>query len=288
MTINPLTQSSTNITTSAVSLNALNPEALANFYVERIGLKRLNEETGDKWISLGVSSDEELVRIYPTEKTKEGRTTGLYHLALMLPTRKDLGNILRHLVVTQTPMTGASNHGYSEALYLDDIEGNGIEIYVDKDKSEWEYNEDGTIPGIVEPMDAQGVLDLADQENYQGMPTGTVIGHVHLHVADLNDTLEFYHELLGLGAKFLMGESALFMATGEEHHHLGANLWQGSNIPAASEETQGLRTVVWKASEEDFNTIVDRLKEAKHPFVEDDQFITLKDPAGIRTMIQKA
>lgn len=288
MTINPLTQSNTNITTSAVYLNAQNPEALATFYIERIGLKRLNEDSADKWISLGVSSGEELIRIYSTETPKEERTTGLYHLALMLPTRSDLGNIIKHMVTTQTPITGASNHGYSEALYLDDIEGNGIEIYVDKAKSEWEYNEDGTIPGIVEPMDVEGVLSTATQDNYQGMPTGTVMGHVHLHVADLNDTLEFYHELLGLGAKFLMGESALFMATGEEHHHLGANLWKGSNIPAAAEDTQGLRSVIWSANEEDFNTIIERLNEAKHPFIEDDQFITLKDPAGIQTVIQKA
>ncbi|MBG9981616.1 VOC family protein [Aerococcaceae bacterium DSM 111020] len=288
MTLNPRTQSTTSIDTLFVTLNALNPERLAQFYTERIGLKKLTSDATSKWISLGTPDDIELIRIYETDVAKKKHTTGLYHLALLLPTRKDLGNILKHLIKTQTPLIGASDHSYSEAIYLDDPEGNGIEIYVDRDISDWTVNDDGTIPGIVEPMDAEGVLALADQEAYQGMPVGTNMGHVHLHVNNLTDVVDFYHDVLGLGVKFLMGNAAAFLATGEYHHQLGLNLWNGKDIPASEEHSQGLRTVIWEANADDFQEIIQRLDDNKYPFVEDMNYITLQDPAGTNLAVQKS
>lgn len=287
MTTHPLTKSNTTIEPSFISLNALNPESLANFYVEHIGLSRIENDTDSLWISLGVKEDVELIRLYPTETPKEKRTTGLYHLALLLPSRQALANQLKHFIQKRTPLTGASNHGYSEAIYLDDPEGNGIEIYADRDRANWKINDNGTIPGIVEPMDAEAVLALADEAPFEGMPPETFMGHFHTHVNNLNEIMQFYHEILGLGIKYVMNGAAAFMATGDSHHQQGANLWQGENIPPAKDGAQGLRTLVWQGSSEDLGTVKSRLEENHYPFIEDEEYITFKDPAGIQLALKK-
>lgn len=285
MTVNSLTKSTTDIKTRAVHLNAINAPALAEFYQTAIGMTLLAENDGV--YHLGTEGGRELLQIHPTDKEQAGKVTGLYHLALLLPSRADLGNILRHLLTTGVNVEGASDHGYSEALYLPDLEGNGIEIYADKDQSEWDKQTDGTINGIVEPMDADGVLASANQlDGYQGLPNETIMGHIHLHVDELESTLGFYREVMGLGIKSLYGPSALFMATGDYHHHLGANIWRGKSIPKGNPDAQGLRASIWASNQRDFDAIKNHLDEESYDYTLTDDRLTFLDPAGTRVIVE--
>lgn len=279
MTIEAITQSTTTIHTTGIELNAVNPSALAKFYEEKIGLTLLNQDDAEKIYTLGTPDGTELIKIFPATTPKEKRTTGLYHLALLLPTRGDLGGILRHLIENGVNVEGASDHGYSEALYLPDLEGNGIEIYADKDESQWDKKDNGLIGGIVIQMDAEGVL-ASQTEPFTGLPNGTTMGHIHIHVNNIETTLNFYHNVLGLGLKYIMNEAALFMSTENYHHHLGANLWNGRNIPAAEEGTQGLRNSIWSGTAKDLETIEAKLTEEDYDFTKKGDTLYFKDPAG--------
>ncbi|XJS10771.1 VOC family protein [Aerococcaceae bacterium WGS1372] len=287
MTVEAITQSSTTIYTSGIELNALNPKALAEFYQHKIGLSLLHTDAEQNIYQLGTAEGVLLITIYPTEIAKVNRTTGLYHLALLLPSRSDLGGMLRHLIENQVALEGASDHGYSEALYLSDPEGNGIEIYADKDSSVWDKYDNGLTGGIVEPMDAEGVL-ASQKRPFKGIPKGTTMGHIHIHVGNIGETLEFYHEVLGLGLKFIMNEQALFMATQDYHHHLGANLWNGRNIPAAQVGTQGLRNSIWSGTKKDVQAVEDKLKAKNYTYSKEDGTLHFTDSAGTGVILTVA
>lgn len=287
MTINPLTQASTTIHTIGIELNAIRPKELAGFYQTAIGLSLLNADEANGEYHLGTPDGSHLMTIYQADSEKEQKTTGLYHLALLLPSRADLGEILRHLVTKKVPLDGASDHGYSEALYLNDPEGNGIEIYADKVEEDWMKEDDGMITGIVEAMDVEGVAGEAQKE-FEHIPNGTIMGHIHLHVDDLEKTLNFYHNVLGLGLKSIMRRSAIFMASKDYHHHLGANLWQGVNIPAAQDGTQGLRTSLWAGSADDLAHVENKLTELGHDYAKEGDTLRFKDAAGTNVSIALA
>lgn len=169
------------------------------------------------------------------------RTTGLYHYAVLLPTRRDLGLMLRRLLELGIDI-GQADHGVSEALYLSDPDHNGIEIYRDRPRSEWQYEANGDVHMVTEPIDWRGLLREAEGYEWNGIPSGTKIGHVHLHVHDLNAAHKFYCELLGFdlmvdGGRFM---GALFVAAGGYHHHLGLNVWAGRGAPRPPENGTGL------------------------------------------------
>lgn len=277
-------KSNTTIQTKAVQLNAMNPVSLARFYNEAIGLKVLKEE--NDYYALGTPNGDVLLEIFKTDLPYNQETTGLYHLALLLPTYEDLGTVLRHLLVKQVPLTGASNHGYSNALYLDDPEGNGIEIYWDKDESEWDIQPDGTIVGITEPMDAEAALDAA-RTSFDGMPDGTIMGHVHLHVDNMSEAAEFYTDVMGLGLKYNMFESANFFASENYHHHLGANIWKRGNLEKANRLAPGLRSVIWSGTEDDLKYIEDKLTAHNISFDKEADQLIFNDPAGIEHAVVK-
>ncbi|EDP69385.1 glyoxalase family protein [Carnobacterium sp. AT7] len=269
-----------------VVLNVENMANMKNFYTTVIGLDVKNEN--EQLLQLGAVDDEQvLLELQPVAPAGEKpKATGLYHLAFLLPTRKDLGEILYHILVSKYPLTGASDHGYSEALYLDDPEGNGIEIYVDKPKSMWDIREDGQIAGVTEQMDAEGVIAEAKQE-FQGMPKGTYMGHVHLFVAELEETENFYKDVLGFDLKFKFGPHAKFFAAGEYHHQIGANVWAGKNIPPAQKGLRGLDyfTIIVASTDEllqvkanlDAKSYVYQLDEASTTlFLEDTNGIAIK------------
>jgi catechol 2,3-dioxygenase len=169
------------------------------------------------------------------------RTTGLYHYAVLLPTRRDLGVTLRRLVELGIDI-GQADHGVSEALYLSDPDHNGIEIYRDRPRSEWKYEVNGNIHMVTEPIDWRGLLREAEGHKWNGIPSGTKIGHVHLHVHDLDAAHKFYCDQLGFDLMVdggrLMG--ALFVAAGGYHHHLGLNVWAGRRAPRPPVNGTGL------------------------------------------------
>lgn len=279
-----ITQGKANIITDSVKLYALNSAALTKFYQDTIGLT-LIEEKENNYYTLGTPDQKVLLEIEQTDVAKDAESTGLYHLAFLLPTYEDLGTILRHIIVSQYPLTGASNHGYSNAIYLQDPEDNGIEIYWDKDESEWDIQEDGSIVGITEMMDAEAALEAASP-TFDGMPNGTTMGHVHLHIDDLEAAVEFYTEVMGLGLKYRYGPAALFLASGDYHHHLGANVWKQGQLDHPTDKSQGMAYTKWTGSETDLNYIEAELKARDITFEKTDNALTFKDQSGLTHIVE--
>ncbi|MGX7025076.1 VOC family protein [Vagococcus hydrophili] len=273
----------------AVSLNVKNLEKQKEFYQNTIGLYIIEES--DKKVDLGIEGMKDiLVSLVDTkEEIPQEKMTGLYHLALLLPTRKALGGILRHLLAIKAPLIGASDHGYSEALYLQDPEGNGIEIYRDKERSQWDIKENGQIKGVTFEMDAEGVL-AEGSELLSKMPIGTKMGHVHLSVADFEANETFYRDILGFQLTDDLGGYARFFGMDGYHHHIGTNNWLGTGLKQPKLETPGINhyEIVWE-TEEVFQQVRKTLNvSGKELLNETPKQFEILDPNGIMiTMILK-
>jgi catechol 2,3-dioxygenase len=167
----------------------------------------------------------------PDAVRKPQRSTGLYHVAILVPDRPALGRILRRLIARRYEI-GASDHLVSEALYLSDPDGNGLEIYRDRPRSEWVMNGD-KVAMASDPLDGEGILAAAGGEE-GGVVAGTTIGHMHLHVSDLARAEAFYTDLVGFDVMQRDYPDALFVSAGGYHHHLGLNIWAGKLPPPAN------------------------------------------------------
>ncbi|MGI8650311.1 MAG: VOC family protein [Rubrobacter sp.] len=208
-------------------------------------------------------------------------TTGLYHYAILLPDRPSLGRVLKRITSSGYPLWGASDHLVSEALYLDDPDGNGIEIYRDRPRDEWRTAPDGNIEMATLRLNLREVLDSGEEEDWQGPPAGTTIGHMHLHVGDLAKAEEFYVGVLGLDVMARYAGAAWFLSAGGYHHHLGVNIWAGQDAPPAPEGTAGLRNFELVVPDaEELDKVMTRLSEANVSYEEDGDTITLRDPWG--------
>ncbi|MEH7178129.1 VOC family protein [Neobacillus vireti] len=213
---------------------------------------------------------------------KKGRTTGLYHFAILLPKRSDLANIVIHLV-NKGIKFGSSDHLVSEALYLNDPDGNGIEIYIDRDPSEWSWK--GTeVAMTVDPLDFKNLLTTVIQgTTWNGMPAGTVMGHIHLHVSELNKTEEFYVNGLGFDVVNRYGAQALFISTGKYHHHIGLNTWNGIGAPAPAKNSVGLESfTLILPNEEARKQIIRNLRQIGANVMEENNTFVTHDPSGNR------
>jgi catechol 2,3-dioxygenase len=167
-------------------------------------------------------------------------TTGLYHVALLVPSRAELGRALLGLNHAQYPLRGMSDHAVSESLYLDDPDGNGLEIYADRPRAEWPIR-DGVVQLTVDPMDIEGVVSAAQPVSvpWRGLPAGTAVGHVHFTVSDLERALRFYRDVVGFDMMMRIPSLAAVSAGGY-HHHLNLNTWAGEGAPADSDQVAGL------------------------------------------------
>jgi catechol 2,3-dioxygenase len=220
-------------TIGTVHLNVANLDKMVTFYKDIIGLQEQRRE--DKTVYMGVGADDLLALHHHPDYPRIAGMTGLYHFAILVPSRPDLGRALQHLIATRTPLQGMSDHYVSEAVYLADPEGNGIEIYRDRPREEWFIGDEMQLTST--PMDYRGVLGSAQGTEFTGMVQGTVIGHIHLHVANIPQTEKFYQEVLGMDVLFSVG-SATFMSYNGYHHHVGGNIWSGRNLP--TQPLQGL------------------------------------------------
>lgn len=283
--INPEFRLAASTHTGTVALKVADLSKQIVFYQDVIGLHLLKRE--EKVASLGINKTPLLILREIDNPLPLTRKTGLFHVAFRMPTRKDLGNALIHYLQTKAPIIGASDHGYSEAIYLTDPEGNGIEVYRDKPMTDWDIREDGEIVGITIEMDAQGVVDAADG-NWQGFPNQSDVGHVHLKVANLQITEKFYTEVLGLSLKNNFGQHAKFFATGKYHHHIGSNVWNGRNLPAMAENDLGLDYYTFfVTSSNELERIEQHLVEQKTIFEKETVgTIWLSDPNGIKIKFQ--
>ena len=251
-----------------------------DYYTTVLGLRP--NRTSDTTAALHASDDPEplveLVEQPDTAPLHANSRLGLYHFALLLPDRPALGRFLAHLARTGTRM-GASDHLVSEALYLHDPDGLGIEVYADRPRSEWR-EVGGQLVMATEPLDSASVLAAAHDEPWMGMPAGTTMGHMHLHVGDVDTASRFYHEALGLDRTVWSYPGALFLSAGGYHHHLGLNTW-ARNAPLASDRDAKL--LEWRIvlpTVDDARAAAARIESAGHTVEESDGSWRIADPWG--------
>jgi len=251
------------------------------FYQEVLGFQIL--EQTDKAVKLTTDGKTSVLSIEQPENVvpKQGKTTGLYHFALLLPKRSDLADIVHHFMNIGIRY-GSSDHLVSEALYLADPDGNGIEIYIDRDPSEWSWS-NSEVAMAVDPLNFEDLLSAGKQQSWKGLPSGTVMGHIHLHVSELKKTEEFYSKGLGFEVVNRYGDQALFISTGKYHHQIALNTWAGVGAPTPPENSVGLESfTIVLADEAARNTIIAQLKSIGASVTEENDSIISYDPSGNR------
>ena len=218
----------------------------------------------------------------PGARPGRGTTTGLFHFAVLLPERRYLAAWLAHAAGSHVHLTGASDHFVSEALYLRDPDGHGIEIYSDRPRETWTKQADGSLNIGTVPLDLHDLM-RADESGrpLERMPEGTVMGHIHLQVAHLEEARRFYTDVLGLDLMVEIPGQASFLSTGGYHHHLGMNVWAGVGAPPAPPEQARLKRAALEIeSDEALAEIVARLEDAGAEPVRDDGRVLVDDPSS--------
>ena len=197
----------------------------------------LNQSEKEVLLGAGGKPLVKLIQIEDASNPKQ--SYGLYHMALLLPSREDLANVFKHLLDLKILLVGGADHGYSEAIYLEDIEGNGIELYRDKPVTVWDIREDGRIIGVTEELSAQDIYELGQELDPFVIASGTRMGHVHLSVKNSREASAFYQGSLGLKDKFTIPHAS-WIASGNYHHHLAVNEWGGKNLAPREQGMAGL------------------------------------------------
>lgn len=249
-----------------------------DFYQEQIGLGLQDRDTNAATLGSGSTPLLRLQELAGARPVR--RATGLFHFALLVPSRRELARTLAHLLETKTPIDGASDHHVSEALYLHDPDGHGIEIYRDRPRSDW-TDASGQFLMNTTPFDADGVMaELAGgAPPWQGLHPDTVMGHIHLRVDNLENARAFYVGVLGFEVMAEM-DSALFISAGGYHHHLGMNTWAGVGIPAPPADAARLLSYEMRLPDAAaLDAVLARLDAAGHTPIEQVDAWFVRDPA---------
>jgi catechol 2,3-dioxygenase len=250
------------------------------FYEDRLGLKQ-NSRSRDS-VHLGVPGRDLVVLEENVDARPYPRTTGLYHFAIRVPTRLDLARSLQRIGDTQTVVQGFADHLVSEAIYLPDPDGIGVEIYRDRPRDQWRY-ENGRLKMGTDPLDIDGLLnELSNQPEVQtGLHTDTIMGHMHLYVSHLETAEIFYRDILGFDLISRYGPSASFLSAGGYHHHIGINTWAGVGISQPPANATGLRFFsVELPHDEAFQEVISRVGEKGVELVETERGFMLNDPSS--------
>ncbi len=256
-------------------------ELTQSFYERAIGLKWL-DRVGDV-VSLG-AGEATVVELVgdPAAPQRPRGTTGLFHHAILVPDRSELARSLKRIIGAGCPLGGASDHLVSEALYVRDPEGNGIEIYRDLPRERWQTRGEELAMDSL-PLDLEALLAEAppgEPSDDGGVAPGTRLGHIHLNVADLAETEAFYAGLLGFQVTVRSYPGALFFAAGGYHHHIGANIWAGEGAPPPPAGSRGLRWFeIVLPSGEEFDAVAGRLRAAGR-LRDDGGALHASDPSG--------
>ena len=256
------------------------------FYTQILGLEILSQTEEEVLLGAGGKPFVHLIQTDRTEAVKA--SYGLYHMAILLPSREDLADVFKHIAELHVPFVGAADHGYSEALYLEDPEGNGIELYRDKPVAEWDIREDGRIIWVTEELSAQEIYVMGHKVEPFRIASDTRMGHIHLSVRDSQVASVFYQAVLDLSDKFTV-PSASWIASGDYHHHLAVNEWGGKHLAKREAQLPGLAYyVVHVEKKEDLVAIAERAKEQEAPVT----WLTsgeleFTDPDGIVTRVRK-
>ena len=264
----------------SVHLTVSDPDRSLGFYRDTLGFHLL--ERKNSTVALTADGTHVLLTLtgQPNARPKQQRTTGLYHVAILVPSRADLARTLRHLAEAGYPLEGWADHLVSEAIYLADPDGNGIEIYRDRPREQWPRR-NRQIQMATDPLDTEGVLAEADDRPWDGLPSQTRIGHIHLQVSDLRQAEAFYHGLLGFDVVTRDYPGALFVSAGGYHHHIGLNTWAGVGAPLPPPDAVGLRDfTIALPNRVEMQRIVDRLKAAQVELTEQVNGLSLRDPSS--------
>ena len=270
-----------------VTLRVRDLDLVANYYRDAIGLTVMQRSaTGARLGSGGVA----LLDLERREgAAREARNAaGLYHTAFLMPTRKDLARWLVHAAANKIPLSGFADHLVSESVYLDDPEGNGIEVYADRAPELWKWDA-GTVTMATDPLDIDGLLTLTDTRttNYARAPDGLRIGHMHLRVGDLERADRFYSGTLGFDPT-RKRTGAAFLSSGRYHHHLGLNVWQSSGAGPRDDAATGLAWFSLEiAAQEILQAQEQRLRQAGAPAVAITDGIETADPWGTKVRLIK-
>jgi catechol 2,3-dioxygenase len=274
----------------AVTLDVADIDTVRAYYERVIGLREV--ESAQEGVSLGPAGGPPLVRLVsrPDATPRPRRSTGLFHLAILVPDRPALGRTLRRIAEAGAGLTGASDHLVSEALYMRDPEGNGIELYRDRSREDWPRDADGQYDLATLPLDLRDIVsepgaEAADAE----MAQGTRMGHVHLQVSDIPRTRALYEGVLGWDVMADKIPQALFMSAGGYHHHLGCNAWESAGAPPPPEGSAGLRRFdVLLPDADAVAEVAGRASDAGAPVGDDEAGTLVTDPDGNRMLLRAA
>lgn len=271
---------SDNVYVSELSLKVEDISRAKEFYQSTMGFKILKDS--EKEVELTVNGKDVIITLLEPEdvKPKEDRRTGLYHIAILLPDNIQLGLFLKNIREKSYPIIGGSNHGVSNAIYLQDPDDNGIEVYADVDSSKWK-RDDKEVEMVTLPLDYDKLINDTGDKDWTGASSDTIIGHIHLHVKDLEEADKFYMEGLGMDLTSKAGRSASFYSSKGYHHHIAANIWNGRGSMPLDENSVGMKYYTLsfpneKLLKETFN----RLKLQGYEAIEKDGDFFVADPSS--------
>lgn len=274
------------ISAGSVTLNVADITTLAAFYRDALGLRERSDDGAT--VRLG-TADRDLVVLHHTpDAVPAPQAAGLFHVALLYPTRADLAAAILRAGQAGARLDGASDHLVSEAVYLRDPEGNGLELYRDRGRDAWRRDDDGRIAMDTLPLDLGDLLRTPPPDAASpGVPADTIVGHIHLQTAEVAASRAFYTDALGFDVMVDSYPGALFVATDGYHHHLGLNVWNSRGrvaVPGA----RGLRHATLLLADDDVRRrTIERLRTAAVPFDEDaDGGLTVTDPAGVTLVLR--
>src|SRR4051812_5514 len=283
----PTFASRTPMRVGQVTIRVRKLDAVADFYRDVLGLSVM--ERSASGATLGAGGVKLLMLdAHPDASTESRNAAGLFHTAFLMPTRKDLARWLVHAAIHRVPLSGFADHRVSESVYLDDPEGNGIEVYADRDPSLWQWNE-GTVTMATDQLDIDDLVSLTNPRvsDYARAPDGIRIGHVHLRVGDLAKADGFYRATIGMD-QTRARQGAAFLSSGRYHHHLGLNVWQSAGAGRRDDAATGL---VWFSLEVEkpdlFARQQERLRKAGAQIAAVPGGIEVGDPWGTRVRLIK-
>lgn len=250
------------------------------FYQSVMGFKILEDK--GKEVKLTANGKDTIITLLQPKdvKPKEQRRTGLYHIAILSPDLIQLGLFLRNIREKSYPIIGGSNHGVSNAVYLQDPDDNGIEIYADVDPSKWNRDEK-MVEMVTLPLDYDKLIEDAGDKKWEGAPSDTIIGHIHLHVRNIDEADKFYMEGLGMDLTSRVRNSASFYSSKGYHHHIAANIWNGRGSMPLDENSAGMKYYTLKFPNEGLlDETFNRLKDQGYKSYEKDGDKFIEDPSS--------
>ncbi len=272
-------------TIGSLTLAVIDMDYMSKFYCNVIGLTELNRQ--DRYVELGTHG-KLLLRLESSPKGKQyPRSMGLFHQAIRLLGRRELGHWLNHLLKSQYPLGGAGDHLVSEALYLTDPEGNGIELYCDRPRESWEFDENGIKMDTLE-VNLKSLQAAAQDTPFGGLPQGTTVGHIHLRVNDVQEAVEFYRDLLGFQLMALW-PGAGFLSAGGYHHHIGVNMWNSRGaVPPPAGSLGLVNYSILLPDMKALNSLVRQLNSVHYPVEMSDEKWFLQDPSKNKIVLMAA